>query len=164
MIILGVDPGTASTGFGVIKVKKKQGGKAGLKCLGYGLIKTDPSFTSSERLKKINNELSRLIKKYRPQVLAVENLYFFKNLKTAIPVSQAGGVILLTAAKNKIPVYEFTPLQVKLSITGFGWAKKELVQKKTKTLLKLKGMPKSDDAVDALAIALTCFLKGSFRT
>ncbi len=164
MVILGIDPGTASTGFGLIKVKSKGGNiKTSLKCLGYGLIKTNPSFSSAERLKKINNELSKLIKKYQPKILAVENVYFFKNLKTAIPVSQAKGVILLTAAKNKIPVYEFTPLQVKLAITGFGWAKKGLVQKKTKNLLKLKEMPKSDDAVDALAIALTCFLKIFFK-
>ena len=150
MIILGIDPGTATTGFGVVKKVKN-----GFKCLGYGLIKTVPTISTAERLKKINNELSKLIKKYQPDGLAIENVYFFKNLKTALPVSQASGVILLTAAKNKIPVFEFTPLQVKLAITKFGWAEKGIVQKRLKKLLKLKEVPKSDDAADALAIALT---------
>jgi len=161
MIILGIDPGTATTGYGVIKKVSypKLKTKNHFRCLNYGLIQTHPSSPTPERLKKINNELSRLIKKHQPDALAVEKVYFFKNLKTAIPVSQAEGVILLTAAKNKIPVYEFTPLQVKLAITKFGWAEKELVQKKIKTLLRLKEAPKSDDAADALAIALTYFLK-----
>lgn len=156
MIILGIDPGTANTGYGIIK---KQSSKV-FKCLDYGSIKTNPSFSTPERLKKINNELSKLIKKYQPENLAIEKLFFFKNLKTAIPVSQAAGVIMLTAAKKKIPVYQFTPLQVKMTIAGHGWAEKKQVQKKIKTLLKLKEAPKSDDAADALAIALTYFLIG----
>jgi len=161
MIILGIDPGTAATGYGVIKKVNysKLKTKNHFRCLNYGLIQTSSSSPTPERLKKINNELSRLIKKYQPSVLAVEKVYFFKNLKTVIPVSQAEGVILLTAAKNKIPVCEFTPLQVKLAITKFGWAEKELVQKRIKTLLNLKKAPRSDDAADALAVALTFFLK-----
>jgi crossover junction endodeoxyribonuclease RuvC len=161
MIILGIDPGIASTGYGVIKIKsKKQKVKNNLSCLAYGLIKTLPSLAMPERLKKINNELSKIIKKYRPEILAVENIYFFRNLKTVIPVSQAKGVILLTAAKNKVPVQEFTPLQVKLSITKNGWAEKENVQKKIKRILNLKEIPKPDDAADALAIAVTCVIRG----
>lgn len=113
MIILGIDPGTATTGYGVIKIKKNKS----ITCLGYGLIKTSPSSPAPERLKKINNDLSRIIKNYRPEIMAIEKLYFFRNLKTAIPVSQACGVIMLTAAKNKIPVEGFTPLQMKLIIT-----------------------------------------------
>jgi len=160
MIILGIDPGTASTGYGVIKNTKnlKIKAKNNLKCLDYGVIKTLPILKTPDRLKKLNNELSKIIKKHRPEILVIEKLYFFKNLKTVMPVSQACGVILLTAAKNKIPVHEFTPLQVKLAVTGFGWSEKKLVQKKIKSLLKLKESPKPDDAADALAIAVTfCF-------
>jgi len=162
MIILGIDPGTASTGYGVIKQikKSKLRVKNSFKCLGYGLIQTSPSLISAERLKKINNELSKIIKKYRPKILVVENIYFFKNLKTVIPVSQAKGVILLTAAKNKIPVQEFTPLQIKSSITNNGWAEKKDVQKKIKKILNLKEIPRPDDAADALAAALTYAFRG----
>lgn len=161
MVILGIDPGLANTGFGVInKIRNlKSKNLNRVECLGFGVIKTSPSSTAPDRLKKINNELSRIIKNYQPEVLVIENLYFFRNLKTAIPVSQAKGVIMLTAAKNNIPVHEFTPLHVKLAITGFGWAKKEAVQKRVKTLLKLKELPKPDDAVDALAVALTYLIK-----
>jgi len=153
MIILGIDPGTANTGYGVLKKTKV------LKCLDYGVINTTPNSNPGERLKKINNELSKIIKKYRPNAMAIENVYFFKNLKTIIPVSQAGGAILLMAAKKKIPVYEFTPLQVKLTIAGNGRADKKRVQKKIKKLLKLKETPTPDDAADALAIALTYILR-----
>jgi crossover junction endodeoxyribonuclease RuvC len=160
MIILGIDPGTASTGYGVIRIRsKKQKTKNNPTCLAYGLIKTSPSSTPPERLRKINNELSKIIKKYRPEILSIENIYFFRNLKTAIPVSQAKGVILLTAAKNKVPIQEFTPLQIKSSITKNGWAEKKDVQKSIKRILRLKEVPKPDDAADALAAALTCFMR-----
>jgi crossover junction endodeoxyribonuclease RuvC len=163
MIIIGIDPGTAKTGFGVIRkipgLKSKNRNK--IKCLGYGVIKTNPNFPPGERLKKINNELNKLINKYKPAVLAVEGIFFFKNLKTALPVGQAKGVILLTAAKKNVPVYEFTPLQIKMAITGYGRAEKKQVQKMIKTLLNLKEIPCPDDAADALAIAICClnFLK-----
>lgn len=170
MIILGVDPGVAITGYGVIKKIKsrprgrallkaegKKKSKAKLKCLDYGLIKTKPSLAPEKRLKKIHNQINKLIKKYQPEVLAVERIYFFKNLKTAIPVAQAKGVILLAAAKKKIPVYEFTPLQVKMVITGYGRAEKKQIQKMVKVLLNLKELPRPDDAADALAIALTYY-------
>ena len=157
MIILGIDPGTATTGFGVIKTSNA------LSCMAYGLIKyglikTDPTWTMPQRLKKLYNELNKLIKKYRPEILAVENVYFFKNLKTALPVSQAKGVILLAAAKKNIPVYEFTPLQVKMAVAGYGKAEKEQVQKMVKVLLNLKEIPRPDDAADALGIAI-CYQK-----
>lgn len=161
MIILGIDPGTASVGFGVINkiqnLKSKTLNK--FRCLDYGVIQTSPDFAAPERLKKINNELSKLIKKYQPKALTIESLFFFRNFKTAIPVSQASGVILLTAAKNNLPVYQFTPLQVKLAITGFGWSEKKIVQKRVESLLKLKEKIKSDDAADALAVALAFYLK-----
>lgn len=159
MIILGIDPGIANTGYGIIKGFKNSKNKGKFKYLGCGLIKTSPTFPISERLQKLNNELSKLIKVFQPNVLAIENVYFFRNLKTVIPVSQAQGVILLTAAKNKIPVFRFTPLQVKMTVTGFGRAEKEAVQKRVKKVLKLNILPKSDDAVDALAVALTYLIK-----
>jgi len=155
MVILGIDPGTATTGYGIIKVRgQKLKIKSDIGCMDYGLIQTNPSLTAGERLKELNNQLDGLIKRYRPDVLAVESLFFFKNAKTAVPVSQAKGVILLTAAKKKIPVYEFTPLQVKTTITGYGRAEKKQVQKMIKILLGLKEVPRSDDAADALAIAI----------
>lgn len=175
MIILGIDPGIAITGYGVIvknqsvlsaserriKVNPRACGQNPLSYLDCGCIKTSPGVSDGERLKKINIELVRLIKKHKPEVLAVENLFFFKNLKTAIPVSQAKGVILFTAAKQKIPVYEFTPLQIKMAIIGYGRAEKIQIQRMMKVLLDLRELPKPDDAADALAAAVCCanFLK-----
>jgi len=151
MIIIGIDPGTAITGYGIVKKDKNC-----LKCLEYGCIRTDSILPQGERLKKINSELNKLIKKYRPEVMAVENIYFFKNLKTAMPVSQSKGIILFTAAKKKIPVYEFTPPQVKMTITGFGRASKKQMQEMIKVIFKLEKIPKPDDAADALSIAVCC--------
>lgn len=160
MIILGIDPGTATTGYGIIEeIKSKNKKEKVLRCLDYGIIQTSPDSPPAERLKKINNDLLKIITKYRPQILAIESIFFFRNLKTAIPVSQASGVILMTAAKKKVPVHTFTPLQVKLAITGYGWAEKELVQKKLKKILGLKICPKPDDIADALAIALAYTIK-----
>ncbi|MCD6550104.1 crossover junction endodeoxyribonuclease RuvC [bacterium] len=163
MIILGIDPGTATTGYGLIKIKNRLKSKRRKKnifeCIEYGFIQTSPSLSTPERLKKINNDLNKIIKRHQPSILAIESLYFFKNLKTAIPVSQAEGVILLTAAKKKIPVEFFTPLQVKSIITKNGWAKKEEVQRKIKRILKIKEDLKPDDVADALAIAVCSALK-----
>lgn len=164
MIILGIDPGTATTGFGVIKkIKNKKA-----EVIDYGCITTTPDLCSGDRLKIISNELNKLIKKHRPKIVAVENLFFFKNLKTAMPVSQAKGVILLTAAKKKIPVYEFTPLQVKMAITGYGKAEKKQVQKMIQNLLNLEEKPedknkRKDDATDALGIALCYTIKSKIK-
>ncbi len=156
MIILGIDPGTATTGYGLIKQNKKTKGKNAFQCLGYGLIQTSPLLAPAERLKKISKELNRLIREYRPEVLAVENVYFFKNLKTALPVSQAKGVIMLAAANKNIPVYELTPLQIKMAVTGYGRAEKRQVQEMIKNELKLKELPRPVDAADALAAAVCC--------
>ncbi len=147
MVILGIDPGTANTGYGVINE---------LACLEYGLVKTDLSLTTAERLKKLHDGINDLIEKYQPEILAIEKLYFFKNVKTVLPVSQAKGVILLSAAKYNIPVLEYTPLQVKQATTGYGKAEKMQVQQMVKLLLKLKEIPKPDDAADALAVAICC--------
>jgi len=150
MIVCGIDPGTATTGYGVIKKSKK-----GLTFLAYGCIKTFPTESPQERLKQIFNEMNSLIKKYKPNVLVIEKIFFFKNAKTLIPVSQAKGVMLLSAARNKIPVYEFTPLQVKMNIVGYGRAEKSQVQKMVKIILNLKKIPKPDDAADALGLAIS---------
>jgi len=154
MIIIGIDPGLATTGFGLVKKVKRK--KSNLRCLDYGVIETNPELPAGLRLKKLSNELNRLIRKYNPDFLAVEKLYFFKNLKTAIPVAQAKGVVLLAAAKKKIPVYEFTPLEVKMTIAGYGRASKLQVQRMIKFLLNLKEIPMPDDAADALGVAIYC--------
>lgn len=164
MIIMGIDPGLARLGFGIIK---KIGDE--IEVLDYGCIETIPGVCDGDRLKIINNELNKLIQKHQPKIMAVENLFFFKNLKTAMPVSQAKGVILLTAAKKKIPVYEFTPLQVKMAITGYGRAEKKQVQKMIQTMLNLEEKPKDknkrkDDAFDALGIALCYTFKSKVKT
>jgi crossover junction endodeoxyribonuclease RuvC len=162
MIVLGIDPGTATTGFGVIE-KQKGKNSDDLIVIDYGCIKTSPDFCAGDRLNILNKELNKLIKKYQPKFMAVEKLFFFKNLKTAMPVSEARGVILLTAAKNKIPVFEFTPLQVKMTVTGYGRAEKKQVQKMIKVLLKMDEAPKADDAADALGIALCYILQSKNR-
>ena len=148
-IILGIDPGIADTGFGVIK-------KEGLKIstLTYGTIKTPAKTELANRLLTLNKDLNQIIKKYQPDLIAVEELFFFKNAKTAIIVGQARGVILLTAKLNKIPLVEFTPLEVKQAVSNYGRADKAQIQNMVKLLLNLKTIPKPDDAADALAIAL----------
>ena len=150
MIILGIDPGTAKTGFGIIKKTRK------LIWINHGCITTSTDLSTADRLNKIYKELSSLIKKYKPNIVAVEDIFFFKNLKTAIKVSQARGVILLTAAKAKVKITEYTPLQVKQAVACYGRADKAQVQKMVKTLLNLKEIPKPDDAADALATAICC--------
>jgi crossover junction endodeoxyribonuclease RuvC len=151
MIVLGIDPGTAQTGYGVIKISKN---KEPI-CLDYGVIKTTKGLKPWERLKKIEKEFQKLIRKYKPQILAIESLYFFKNAKTIITVSQAKGVILLTAEKKGLKIKEFTPLEVKMNICGYGRATKFQIQKMVKNILKLTKAPYPDDAADALAIALS---------
>ena len=151
MIIIGIDPGTAKVGFGIIRKNQDK-----LKCLDYGIIQTESILSTEKRLKKIYLEILSLIKKWKPEILAIENIYFFKNLKTAIPVSQVKGVILLVAAQKKIPISEITPLQVKTAITGYGRADKKQVQKMVKNLLNLEEIPKPDDAADALGVAIAC--------
>lgn len=149
MIICGIDPGTATTGYGIIKKDKRS-----LQCIDYGSIKTEPFLSAAERLNKLYNELNKLFKKYQPEIVATETLYFFKNAKTAIQVSEARGVILLAAVKKRVLIKEYTPLQIKINICGYGRAEKKQVQKMVKEVLNLKEIPHSDDAADALAIAL----------
>lgn len=172
MIILGIDPGTAITGYGVIKTKTQkyipQNKDEKPKVVDFGCIITESSFKMGDRLKIIYSQVNDLIKKHKPDLISVESLYFFKNLKTAIPVSQAKGVILLAAAKNKIPILEFTPLQVKMAVVGYGNADKKQVQEMTKKLLDMDNFDlreknrKKDDAADALGLAF-CAVLGDFK-
>ena len=148
-IILGIDPGIADTGYGIIEIDKNS-----LRCLGYGSIKTTSNAELAERLLVLSNELNKIIKKYKPDLIAVEQLFFCKNVKTALMVGQARGVILLTGEQNKIPMVEFTPLQVKQAVAAYGQAGKMQVQKMVKILLNLDKLPRPDDAADALAVAI----------
>ena len=149
MKIMGIDPGYGITGFGVIKVSGSK-----LECLDYGVIRTLKGEDFSQRLKYLYKDLQTLIKKYNPDIVAVEELFFFKNVKTAIKVSHARGVILLTAIQAGKEIVEFTPLQVKQAISCYGRAGKLQVQKMVKTFLHLKTLPQPDDAADALAVAI----------
>jgi crossover junction endodeoxyribonuclease RuvC len=149
LTILGVDPGFALTGLGVIKQKEQQ-----LKLVDFDCIKTRAGDEYSQRLRKVNHDLKKYIKKYQPDLIAVEELFFAKNVKTALKVGQARGVVLLTAIQAKVPVVEFTPLQVKQAISGYGRADKKQVQQMVKLMLKLKQVPQPDDAADALAVAI----------
>ena len=149
MTILGIDPGIADTGYGIIQ---SQNGR--LSCADYGSIKTSPKLSHSERLLIIGDELTALIKKYRPSVVGVEKLFFCNNLKTAVAVGQARGVVLYILEKYGIALKEFTPLQVKQAVSSYGKADKKQVQAMVKILLNLKEIPKPDDAADALAVAI----------
>ena len=151
MIILGIDPGIAKVGYGIIEKKGKQE-----PCLvDYGCFETKKSGNFSKRLFKIYQGLKKIIKKYKPDLLAVENIYFAQNTKTAIDVGKVIGIILLAAEEARLPLTEISPLQVKQSLTTFGRADKKQVQEMVKIFLKMKEIPKPDDAADALAIALT---------
>lgn len=148
-IILGIDPGIADTGYGIIKAEGSH-----LTCLTYGSIKTSAQADLTSRLESLYKELDKLIKKFRPDYAAVEQLFFNKNVKTALIVGQARGVALLTLKQNKLPVFEYTPAQVKSAVSAYGQASKLQVQKMVKLILNLKELPRPDDAADALAIAI----------
>ncbi len=148
-IILGIDPGIADTGYGLVK---EDAGK--LSCLAYGSIKTSPKLDLISRLEILHLELNKIIKEYRPGLAAVEQLFFNKNVRTALIVGQARGVALLTLKQNKLAIIEFTPSQVKQAVSAYGGASKLQVQKMVKLILGLKDLPQPDDAADALAIAI----------
>jgi crossover junction endodeoxyribonuclease RuvC len=151
MRILGIDPGTGILGFGVIDVAKGQ-----LKLVDAGVIKTPVNQADSDRLETIFNELTEIIDQSKPTVMAVEKLFFAKNVTTAMSVSQARGVVLLLGKQHKMELYEYTPMQIKQGLTGYGKATKAQIQEMVRTVLKLKTVPKPDDAADALACAITC--------
>lgn len=161
MIILGIDPGTATTGYGVIEYQKKA--QKQMHCLNYGIIQTSLKDDTGTRLKSLSFDLNEILKRHKPELVAIESLFFFKNLKTAIPVSQARGVIIYTIAKRNVPIVEYTPLQAKIAVTGYGHATKNQVQKMVMNILELDKLPKPDDAADALAIAICCAEKTKFN-
>lgn len=149
MIILGFDPGTAITGYGVIA---QQGNH--LKKVTYGAIRTEAKLPMAIRLKEIYGQVGEIIQAYRPDAIAVEELFFNRNVTTALTVGQARGVILLAIANAGMEVAEYTPLQVKQAVVGYGRAEKKQIQEMVKMLLCLPEIPKPDDAADALAIAI----------
>ncbi|MDO8521387.1 MAG: crossover junction endodeoxyribonuclease RuvC [bacterium] len=149
MIILGIDPGIARMGFGVIEEVKLKA-----RAIDYGCIETTKDTPHAERLCILHGALTKLIQKYKPERVAVEQLFFSKNVKTALQVGEARGVIMLTCAMEKVPVVEISPKEVKVALTGYGQADKPQMQKMIQLILGLKELPKPDDAADALAIAL----------
>lgn len=149
MIILGIDPGFAIVGYGIIKYEKNS-----FKLLDYGAIKTDATSQIADRLKIIYDNLCNLIKLHNPDFIAIEELFFNTNVKTAIAVGHGRGICLLSAANSNIPIFEYTPLQVKQAVCGYGRADKNQVQQMVKIMLNLKEIPKPDDAADALAVSI----------
>ncbi len=149
MIILGIDPGYAIVGFGIIRYENNR-----LSVLDFGAITTPAGMEFTERLRCINEDLSYLFEKYKPDAMAIEKLFFNTNKKTAVDVAQARGVILLTAKMHGAECFEYTPLQVKQSVVGYGRAEKKQVQEMTRQLLNLSAVPKPDDTADALAMAI----------
>jgi crossover junction endodeoxyribonuclease RuvC len=156
MIILGIDPGFARMGWGVIN---KTGGIFLL--IGYGCLETSAGLELSDRLETIFDGISKVIKKYKPDLAGIETLFFNTNAKTAVKVGEARGVILLALKKSGVKVVDITPLQVKQAVAGYGRAEKIQVQKMVKSLLNLKEIPQPDDAADALAVAIAV---GSIRS
>ncbi len=149
MRILGIDPGYAIIGYGIVDYDKFK-----FSVVGYGAITTEAHTDFGQRLLSIYNDINTVIKKYNPTCLSIEKLYFNTNSTTAIDVAQARGIIMLSAIQNGLSVYEYTPLQVKSSITGYGRAEKHQVMEMVKSILQLKAVPKPDDTADALALAI----------
>lgn len=150
MIVMGIDPGLALMGYGVVESDGYR-----FKTLDYGVVETEAHTEEPERLLKLWQGLNELLNKYRPDAVSVEELFFNKNVKTAISIGQARGVILLAVKNCGIPLFEYTPLQAKQAVAGYGHADKKQIQFMVKTILGLAEIPKPDDAADALAIAIT---------
>ena len=149
MTVIGIDPGYAIVGYGLLQYEGNR-----FSVLDYGRITTEANTPFAQRLLTIHDELNGLLGRYRPDSVAVEQLYVNTNTKTAISVAQSRGAILLTAAVHGAPIFEYTPLQVKMAVTGYGQADKVQIQHMVKTLLNLRGELKSDDTADALAVAI----------
>jgi len=147
MTILGIDPGFARMGCAVLEKGK---------IIYSTCLTSDKNLSQEKRLLSLGKKVEEIIKKYNPDVLAIEKIFFGKNQKTALQISEVRGMIFYLAASKKIPIKEFTPLQVKISLTGYGRAEKQQVQKMVQVILKTKEMSKQDDEIDAIAIALTC--------
>ena len=149
MIILGIDPGVATIGFGLVRAERNRN-----QLLRYGVITTPPGIPLSNRLLQISNDMEELIHAFHPDEMAVEELFFTKNITTGIAVAHGRGVILLAAEKLGVPVFEYTPMQVKQAVVGYGKAEKRQVMLMTQRLLHMKEIPRPDDAADALALAI----------
>ena len=149
MIILGIDPGVATIGFGLVRAERNRN-----QLLRYGVITTPPGIPLSNRLLQISNNMEELIHAFHPDEMAVEELFFTKNITTGIAVAHGRGVILLAAEKLGVPVFEYTPMQVKQAVVGYGKAEKRQVMLMTQRLLHMKEIPRPDDAADALALAI----------
>ena len=149
MIILGIDPGFGITGYGVVDYTSNH-----FKMLEYGVVSTKPTERFTSRLLQISSKIEELIDKYQPEACAIEELFFNNNAKTVIAAAQGRGVAVAAAAGKHVPVYEYTPLQVKQNITGYGRAEKKQIQMMVKMILHLNDIPRPDDAADALAIAI----------
>lgn len=149
MVVLGIDPGYAIVGWGVIEYSHSR-----FKVLGYGAITTEAQTPFPERLQIIYNDMCYLFTKYKPEVMSMEKLFYNSNQKTVIDVAQARGVITLAAQMNNKDIFEYTPLQVKQSVTGYGRAEKKQVMEMTRSILNLPEVPKPDDTADALAMAI----------
>ena len=149
MVILGIDPGYAIVGYGFLKYENYH-----FSVIDFGAIFTPAGMEFPDRLNVIFEDLSYLMQKYKPEAMAIEKLFFNTNKKTAVDVAQARGVILLTAKQNNCDIFEYTPLQVKQSVVGYGRAEKKQVQEMTKKILCLSSVPKPDDTADALAMAI----------
>lgn len=150
MIILGIDPGYAIVGYGVVKCES-----ARFELIACGAITTAADMPFHKRLKTIYDDMTQIVREYAPEEMSIEKLFFNSNEKTAIDVAQARGVTLLPAIERGIPIFEYTPLQVKSSIVGYGRAEKNQVQEMVKNMLHLKNIIKPDDTADAVAIAIT---------
>ena len=149
MILLGIDPGVATIGFGLVRAERNRN-----QLLRYGVITTPPGIPLSNRLLQISNDMEELINAFHPDEMAVEELFFTKNITTGIAVAHGRGVILLAAEKLGVPVFEYTPMQVKQAVVGYGKAEKRQVMLMTQRLLHMKEIPRPDDAADALALAI----------
>lgn len=150
MLVLGIDPGIAITGYGIVQTSRQND----YECIDYGVVTTESSMPDAVRLKILYDALTQIIARYQPETSAVEKLFFQKNVKTAIAVGQARGVAMLTLAQANLPVMEYTPNEVKQTVCGYGNAGKQQVQRMVQTLLRLESLPKPDDAADALAVAI----------
>ena len=149
MRILGIDPGVAIVGFGLIESER-----GSVRMLQYGAVTTPAGLPLATRLVQIENDMTELIRQLKPDEIAIEELFFSKNITTGIAVAHARGVILYTAERLHLPVYEYTPMQIKQAVVGYGLADKHQVMDMTRRLLKLRSIPRPDDAADALAIAM----------
>ena len=149
MIVLGIDPGVATIGFGVVRTERQQN-----TLIQYGTITTPPGIPLSRRLLQISEDMEQLIHQFRPDEMAVEELFFTKNITTGISVAHGRGVILLSAERLGVPIYEYTPMQAKQAVAGYGGADKRQVMLMTQRLLRMKAVPRPDDAADALALAI----------